>query len=534
MIHKQFKPLILPMLVATTLMASSGSTLAGERESLEEIRSTTLSLIDLLVQEGVLSKEKADVILKQAEAAKLKAQQTQAAGASEPKAGESAEGATKAIRVQYVPEHVKNEMRAEIEKDVMEKLHYKAGERLALPAWIDRVEWTGDIRIRYQNDQFPDGNPAPGEAFTINEVRNVPINNTTEDRERHRVRARLGANVKINDWMTGGVRFTTGLLNTPVTPNQTEGFSQGKYIFGLDRAFLKADPKSWLTLQGGRFENPFFSTDLVWDPDLAFDGLAASFHPKLNEHFSVFSTVGAFPIEEIESSDINKTDDKWMYAIQAGIQWQSSNKSTIKFAAALYDFDNVEGKANPVGDSLKFAGTAPGFRQKGNNTFSIDQANGNFCGSGGLCGLASQFRELNLTGQIDIAKFDPVHVMLQGDYVRNIGFDKNEVLKRTGNLYEEENEAYQVLLSVGMPIINKRHDWQIFGAYKRIEADAVLDAFNDSNFHLGGTDTKGWTIGANYGLDTNTWLTARWVSSDEISGPPLSIDTLLLDLNAKF
>ena len=55
-----------------------------------------------------------------------------------------------------------------------------------------------------------------------------------------------------------------------------------------------------------------------------------------------------------------------------------------------------------------------------------------------------------------------------------------------------------------------------------------------SDFHLGGTDTKGFFIGGSYGLDKNTWLNLRWMSADSISGPPLGIDVLQLDLYAKF
>jgi len=62
----------------------------------------------------------------------------------------------------------------------------------------------------------------------------------------------------------------------------------------------------------------------------------------------------------------------------------------------------------------------------------------------------------------------------------------------------------------------------------------VLDAFADSDFHLGGTDAKGWILGGSYGLADNTWLRARWLSTDEIDGAPLSIDTVQVDLNSKF
>jgi hypothetical protein len=74
----------------------------------------------------------------------------------------------------------------------------------------------------------------------------------------------------------------------------------------------------------------------------------------------------------------------------------------------------------------------------------------------------------------------------------------------------------------------------VFAAYKRLETNSVLDAYTDSDFHLGGTNTKGWLVGGNYGLDKNTWLTLRWFSADAIEGSTYSADVLLIDLNAKF
>ncbi|MGP1717486.1 MAG: putative porin [Methylophilus sp.] len=537
---------VIPMMVAAIFGSQTDIAGASERESLEEVRATTMSLIELLVQEGVLSKEKADALLKQAQLAKQKAKEEAEAAAVASQEGaiaeKAAEGQPKAIRVQYVPEHVKNEMRAEIEQEVMKKLNYKAGERLGVPEWIDRIEWTGELRLRYQEDMFSENNVIPG-VLSSSAVRNVVVNNSTEDRERQRIRALFGANLHINDWLTGGIRFQTGLLQTPVTPNQTEGFSQGKFVFGLDRAFLEAKPYDWLTLTGGRFANPFFTsnrtfgTDLIWDPDLAFDGFVVSANPVINKNWKLFSNVGAYPIEEIESSNINKAKDKWLYAAQGGVEWTSNNNSKVKLGAAFYDFKNVEGELNPVGDRDRYAGTVPLWRQKGNNTFSVDGLNANQCGSGGPCGLASQFQLINFTGEVDLAVFDPVHVILHGAYVKNIGFDAQEIARRTGtalNTYKEENEGYEVSLMVGHPAIKKLHDWQVFGGYRRLEADAVMDGFTDSNFHLGGTDAKGYFIGAQYGIGKNAWLSSRYISTDEISGLPFSVDTFFVDLNGRF
>ncbi len=524
------------------LTSSATLAQADERESLEQLKATTTNLIDLLVQEGVLNKDKADGLVKKAtEDAAKQVKQARAKEATEAATSDvAAVQDQKSVRVQYVPDHVKKEIQEEVKKDVMAKLNYKAGTRLGLPSWIDRIAFNGDIRLRYQNDAFASNNAPVAVVNNVNRFAN--IKNTTEDRDRLRLRARLGADVEVADWLSGGLRLTTGLLTDPVSPNQTEEVGKGKYTVGLDRAFLKAKPYNWLTVNGGRFANPFFSSDLVWDPDLAFDGIAATFMPKFNDSWSSFTTVGAFPIEEIESSDTNDAEDKWLYALQTGIQWRSENKSTVRLALAYYDYNNVEGQSNPTGFT-SVNGTVPAFRQKGNNTFDINTLNNAGTPSSvNTIALASQFEQLNLTGQINLMTFDPTHVTLTADYVKNIGYDADEIFRRTGRQMDEETDGYQVRLDVGSNSFNggpsveiKPKDWQISLGYKRLEADAVLDAFTDSDFHLGGTDAKGWLLGANYAVDKNAWISARYFSADNISGPGnLGIDVLLLDFIAKF
>lgn len=534
--------------LAISLMMSVGMvatpSYADERESLEQLKATTTNLIDLLVKEGVLPKDKADALVKKATedaARQVKQQQALDAIAAKPGA-EPTVADERSVRVQYVPEHVKKEMRAEIEKQVMAKLNYKAGERLGLPGWLDRIEFYGDIRLRAQEDSFGSNN---ADIARLNDVeQDMNLKNSTVDRDRLRVRARLGADVKVTDWLAGGLQFVTGLQTTPVTPNQTEGIAQGKYIFGLDRAFLKATPTPWLMVEGGRFANPFLYTDIMFDPDLAFDGVAATFTPKITDTLTSFTTVGAFPLEEVESSVVNKAKDKWLYSLQTGLKWQAPNKSTVKLAVAYHDYKNVEGQSNSVGMN-EYSGTAPAFRQRGNSTFDINAANlGSVdpdISNKQLIGLASKFQQVNIIGQIDFLNFDPVHVTLTGDYVKNIGFDKNEILRRTGNSYKEETDAYQVKLDVGTKTFSgvrteaiEKSDWQVSLAYKRIEADSVLDGLNDSNFRLGGTDAKGWALVGNYAIDKNTWVGARYLSADTVSGLDYSVDVFLLDLNAKF
>lgn len=533
----KFTKTTLAVCLSLQLMAMTHAQ-AGERESLEQLRATTTNLIQLLVQEGVLSKSKADALLKEAAASNTP---TTAATAQQDAVKAEVNKALdeKTVRVQYIPQHVKQAMREEIEHDVMEKLNYKAGERLGVPEWIDRISFHGDIRLRAQADQFPEDN-ADYELLNNDVTRNMNVLNSSEERRRSRLRARLAADINITEWLSGGLQFVTGQLETPVTPNQTEGMSQGKYVFGLDRAFLQAKPTKWASVTGGRFANPFMHTDMLWDPDLAFDGFSASFTPQINERLSTFTTVGAFPLEEVQSSSTNRAKDKWLYSLQTGLKWDLENKTSVKVSAAYHDFKNVEGQLNTVG-LHDFDATAPQWRQRGNSTFDINANNLGTTGENTIIGLASKFELVNLMAQVDLMRYDPVHVTLTGDYVRNIGFDQQEILKRTGNLYQKENEAYNIRLDVGHnsftgPFTRNvmRGEWLVTMGYKYIEADAVLDGYTDSNFRIGGTNAKGWYVYGNYAIDKNVWVNGRYMSADSVSGLPFSVDVLLFDLNARF
>lgn len=496
--------------VAAMLLAFASCVAADERQELEALRATTLNLIQLLVSEGILTQEKANALLKQAERAS-------------PPPGEKPKPV---VRVPYVPEVVKQEIREEIRQEVLAQARSERwGEPNALPEWLDRIALEGDLRLRLQQDRFQPDN-APAFFFQLN---GANINNTTEDRERLRLRARIGLRATVNEWLSGAVRLATGGTD-PVSTNQTLGNTARKYEAFIDRAYLKLDPVPWLTASGGRIPNPWFGTELVWDEDLSFEGAALTLRPQISARLAGFLTAGAFPLQEIEDAPTTRAKDKWLYGAQAGFEWTSLGQSRFKAGLGLYELRNTAGIPNSFGSTF-YNLTAPAFRQKGNTLFNIDNDGDP---STVLFALAPKFRPLNLTAALDLAHFDPVHVVLTGDYVRNLGFDRAEILTRTGLDVEPRNKGYAARILVGMPRLRERGDWQLHAGYRYLERDAVLDAFTDSDFNLGGTNAKGWILGGSYGLGRNAWLAARWLSSSEIDGAPLSIDVLQLDLNARF
>src|SRR5580698_6199590 len=118
---------------------------ADERQSLEELRNTVVNLLQALVDQGVISKEKAQQMVK---AAQDKAAADAAAVA---KADEGA------VRVPYVPQIVKDEIAKQVAdevkpavtKDVIAQAKTdKWGVPGALPDWLGRIRLSGEVTLR--------------------------------------------------------------------------------------------------------------------------------------------------------------------------------------------------------------------------------------------------------------------------------------------------------------------------------------------------------------------------------------------------
>lgn len=523
------------------LLAVGQPALADDRESLETLRETTLNLIDALVDQGIFSREKADAMVKAAQAKAAKSA-----------AREKPKGAAP-VRVQYVPETVKNEIRDQLRQEVLAQAKTERwAEPNAVPAWLDRIKWEGDIRVRYQSEFYDKANATQAQ-YLASVADTLPnraagflslTSNTAEDRDRFRLRARLGMLAKVSDDWSAGIRLATGNTTDRVSTNQTMGQDFNKYQIMLDRAFIKYDPAEWLSVSGGRIPNPWLSTDLVWDEDLNFEGFAATIKPSFaGGDFRPFLTAGAFPLRE--DGPPTKTS-RWLRGVQVGAKWQLASNTRLNFGAALYDYDNFAGRkesnANYYDLSYQAYGQyeyGSGLRQKGNTLFrtnaSADSA------SNAIWGLSSKFRPLNLTASIDLAHFDPVHVVLTADYVKNTAFDHGEIAQRTGvTLSDGKDYGYLFRIAVGMPKLEKRHDWQTNFTYRYLGSDATLDAFTDSDFGLGGSNLKGYQLGLNYAMDPNAWLSLRWMSAESIDSyvPGTSyrygMDLLQADVNVRF
>lgn len=569
----------------------------------------TVNLINLLVKQGVLSEEQAAALIKQADDEAYVARQAVSNATTQAvDAAKTASTAASAVsppgtkRVTYVPEIVRKQLRDELRQEVMaqaEKENWASPGKY--PEWAQRIRFYGDLRVRDEADLFPKGNDPLAavnySAINTGSPYNIgtnpanpnpyfwPTYDTDKDRNRVWLRARLGMEADLSSGFTAGLLIGTGDSQGPVSFNATLGGSGGNfssYGIWLDRAFIKYSAWDELTLQAGRFDNPFFSpTDLIYYHDIGFDGFAGQFKYQVAPGYTPFAVVGAFPIYntainagttlDFNSATIAKapSQDRWMFGGQLGANVRPAPEVDFTFGTAYYDFLNVQGRLSDtcyVITTQDFCDTdllRPMAAQRGNTYMALRNIPALASPTQPTTpyqyfGLASGFSDLVVSARLDLGYFNPVHVILDGEYVNNLAWNWADINAKVQanplptaatsgcvstnasgactnfGTYTGGNQGWLARLTVGNPEPKELGDWNAFVGYRWLESDAVIDAFTDPDFGLGGTNLKGYFIGGNVAVGPNVWLRARWMSASQVAGAPYAVDVFQLDLNAKF
>jgi hypothetical protein len=539
---------IAALLVAAPLGAAHA---ASEQQSLEELRNTVVNLLQALVDQGLISRDKAQALVKQA--------QDKAAA----DAAASAKADAGAVRVPYVPEVVREQIRkevaAEVKPEVVDSVVAKAKEQgwgvpAALPDWMQRMRVTGELTLRYEEDLYGRDNvqqvylnyQAINQAGSIAGAGINAFTNVTEDRDRLRLRARFGVQSDVSPSLTAGIRVVTGNPLDPSSEYQTLGNYAQRYTVELDQAWLRWDNRSAsnfpsLTVIGGRIPDPWFApTNLVYYQELQFEGLAATkrvgFGDGSADQSHGFLTLGLMPVQEVALS----ARDKWLVGAQLGTALNFGDGQRLKVAAAWYDFIHVQGLPNNATSPHQYDFTAPPWVQQGNSLFNI--AYNPAGGTSTLYALASQFNLANVSLAYDIP-FGRYTLGFKGDAVENFGFKQTQIYGLTGQLIDKRNKGYQGDVSFGDPVLGALGRWRVVLGYRYLQRDAVLDAWTDTDFHEGGTDTKGYYFVGDLGIGPRTWLRLRYLSANEIDGPTgitavgqlrYGVDVLQFDVNSSF
>jgi hypothetical protein len=341
--------------------------------------------------------------------------------------------------------------------------------------WVQNIKINGDFRYRFDS---------------INE-------DGQEDRIRNRIRARLGITGKVNDEFDVILRIATAepIANdkgNPIATTQTLDDAFSEKPIWLDQAYFKWSPKNTgLNVFGGKMANPFYracNNQLIYDDDLQLEGIAAKYTRAIGENDEIFINGGGFWINEVSDGA-----DTSLFGVQGGLKHPFGGKSTLTGGAGFYDYGNIEGSGALIGSGF--------------------QGNSN---SGGRYiseyDIADVFCEYSFTlGKTPTTVF--------ADYVKNTSASTSE---DTGWLV---GGKYGKCKDPG--------SWELSYDYRDIEVDAVLGAFNFSEFDGGGTNGKGHMVGCTYQLARNL-QGALSCFLDEKGDDEHDYDRLVADLTFKF
>ncbi len=352
----------------------------------------------------------------------------------------------------------------------------------------DKFSFYGDFRLRFEADWA--SHKSSGKERT--------------DRNRARIRARVGLNYKPNEYFTYGVRLRTGSDRNAQSPHITivdfDNQDTGAAQLNFDKWFLKAKYNGlwgWV----GRNSIPFWKqNEMFWDDDVTPAGIAAGYKMKFGEtQFGLNTGYFSLPVG-MQAFGGNLGLGQLFLSTKVG-----GNKFTASAGALVFD-------ANPDDPDV------------------IDALN-----KGDLL--------LNNTGKIDYTVWVG---SLQGKFKAGalpltVGLDwmHNDKDYATTIANRDERDGYVISLKLGK--LKNKGDWLLGYYYAHIEKYAVNSAYAQDDWvrwgsagETRGSDMKGHEFRAAYSPMEKLNIVARFYNVNTITNGQEDGKRFRIDFNYKF
>ena len=471
------------------LVMAQQKQLEAQNQQVRQLQDQLHEVLDA-VQQSNATAQKLQSGADQAQATAVQAQQSAAdaqhAAAEATLAAASATSATNSLQSQAKAEQTKLE---------------------AFQNVLGRFRLSGDIRMR-------------GENFT---------QDGTQDRNRARVRIRLGLDGQLNEDFVGSIALATGSLGDPTTTNETLTNAFDRKTIALDRGYITYSPVAhpWFSLTGGKFPYLWQRTSVTGDPDLNPEGFDQKFSFNHNGFLQNF-TVQALELLYNESST---GQDSYVLGAQAQARVKAGPWTAT--ASVLNQHWNrpdalLQGTAFEVGATTTGSSTAgsfpvPGEGQGCSTNGNLPKfapcalapngmTNATFIDAAGKPHFYSGFDLLDfiVNNQIQTGanKF-PINLIVE--YEQNLDASthplsaakNNPVLTNLGS----QNKAYTADFSVGRAV--RRNDLLFGYAWLRQEQDSVLATIAESD-QRAPTNILQNRVYANWKMRSNTLASFTW------------------------
>jgi hypothetical protein len=338
-------------------------------------------------------------------------------------------------------------------------------------AWAAKTQLKGDVRFRH-------------------ETVNIDGQTNAQDKDRQRIRARLGAYTEINPQVSTGIRIATGGDNKANSTNQDlDGYFVKKDLW-LDLGYIDYAPTAVKNLHviGGKMNQPWVSMgDVIWDGDINPEGLATTYSIPLGGKTELFGSAGYYTLKDnIDGEGTQFRHDLSMTAGQLGAKFAPTDNLKVTLGGSVYSFKNDQDSA--------------ALRVNGNTT--------------------DQFRLYEGFGQVDISGLG-IPLALYGQYVVN------------NDSTDDQDTAW--LTGVKTKLFGFGLDYN----YRDTQRNAVVGAFTDSDFANGTTGSRGHKIKVGYEIDKNfsvgaTYFLTKGDYAYTNAARDSDVNTFQLDAEAKF
>jgi hypothetical protein len=403
------------------------------------------------------------------------------------------------------------------------------GTKIQIGDWVKELKLSGDLRLRYQYDQRTPmvlTNPLLGPQ-DINIQRN-----------RWRFRLRLNADFKLAQNFFGGVQLSTSDNRAADTKNATFTGGYDNYGIWVSRAFMGWTPIPGLTFIGGKQANPFYTTDLIYDPEVDPQGLVERVDfdkffdmtfgepvaegkgappppPEKPRNYLELALIAGQFVFQNNNANSGSTQLKWdAYQFQEQLlaRLHLGDNLTITVAPGFLNFNNASSGGTPGPHGTIIAPTAV-------SGLTFDQSTG---GAGDTLANSQPFpvtqRDLNIVlapGDITY-KICGKPLSLYWDFAYNFTGD-DRFNKDYGPLFSHyhyvgrsttpiftgrwqpsfsDNVAWLVGLKYGEN--KKEGDFSASADYRQVGISSIDPNLNNSNFALGNLNVEGWEFQVAY------------------------------------
>jgi hypothetical protein len=419
------------------------------------------------------------------------------------------------------------------------------GPKIQVGDWVNALKISADLRIRNQWDQ------------RVPLVLTNPATKTVDrhiQRNRWRFRLRLMADWELKGGFFGGVMIGTSDNRASDTKNATITGGYDNYNIYILRAFMGWRPIPGLTFVLGKQANPFYTTDLEWDSDIEPTGLVEriDFHKFFNMTFGEpsLSKEGKAPVAPPPPAPGNAFE---LSLIAGQFVFQNNNlnagNSQLKFDA--YQFYTQLLARLKLGSNLSFTvgpelfvtnDAAAGATAVDSHGRLVPPTNTSFMGGQPLNNTqAFPITQRNLLivfapGDITYKLFGKP-LSLYWDFAYNFdgderfredygplfgryGFASKKATEPTFfkpiNAHLEDNMSWLVGLKYGEN--KKAGDWSVSVDYREQGISSLDPNTNNSNFHLGNLNSKGFEFNIAYNFTDFLTGNVTGYISDALNG----------------